>query len=111
MALPAVPLVAGASASPMGGLLTSLVKVLGPEIAAEYIVKQITGGSDGANQKNFNLEVTANSDYDCGTVACIGGWCWLLRCIVDAKQLLDSPRGRQLPSSCMSLELKGSTRD
>jgi hypothetical protein len=30
------------------------------------------------NQKNFNLEVTANSDYDCGTVACIGGWCWLL---------------------------------
>ena len=56
MALPAVPLVAGASASPMGGLLTSLVKVLGPEIAAEYIVKQITGGSDGANQKNFNLE-------------------------------------------------------
>ena len=30
------------------------------------------------DQKNFNLEVTANSDYDCGTVACIGGWCWLL---------------------------------
>lgn len=56
MALPAVPLVAGTSASSMGGLLTSLVKVLGPEIAAEYIVKQITGGSDGANQKNFNFE-------------------------------------------------------
>jgi hypothetical protein len=56
MALPAVPLVAGASAASMGGLLTSLVKVLGPEIAAEYIVKQITGGSDGAIQKNFNLE-------------------------------------------------------
>jgi hypothetical protein len=31
-----------------------------------------------SDQKNFNLEVTANSDYDCGTVACIGGWCWLL---------------------------------
>ena len=30
------------------------------------------------NQKNFNLEVSANSDYNCGTVACIGGWCWLL---------------------------------
>ena len=56
MALPAVPLVAGASAASMKGLLTSLVKVLGPEIAAEYIVKQITGGSDGANQKNFNFE-------------------------------------------------------
>lgn len=30
------------------------------------------------NQKNFNLEVIADSNYDCGTVACIGGWCWLL---------------------------------
>jgi hypothetical protein len=30
------------------------------------------------DQKNFNLEVSANSDYNCGTVACIGGWCWLL---------------------------------
>jgi len=30
------------------------------------------------NQKNFNLEVSANSVYNCGTVACIGGWCWLL---------------------------------
>jgi hypothetical protein len=56
MTPPAVPLVAGASAASMKGLLTSLVKVLGPEIAAEYIVKQITGGSDGAIQKNFNLE-------------------------------------------------------
>ena len=56
MALPAVPLVAGASAASMGGLLASLAKVLGPELAAEYLVKQITGGSDGAIQKNFNLE-------------------------------------------------------
>jgi len=30
------------------------------------------------NQMNFNLQVPAVSDYDCGTVACIGGWCWLL---------------------------------
>jgi hypothetical protein len=30
------------------------------------------------NQRNFNLEVSALTDYDCGTVACIGGWCWLL---------------------------------
>jgi hypothetical protein len=30
------------------------------------------------NQMNFNLAVSAVSDYDCGTVACIGGWCWLL---------------------------------
>ena len=30
------------------------------------------------NQMNFNLQVTAHTDYDCGTVACIGGWCWLL---------------------------------
>ena len=30
------------------------------------------------HQRNFNLEVSANSDYNCGTVACIGGWCWLL---------------------------------
>jgi hypothetical protein len=30
------------------------------------------------DQKNFNLEVSANSDYNCGTVACIGGWCWLM---------------------------------
>lgn len=30
------------------------------------------------NQRNFNLEVSAQTDYDCGTVACIGGWCWLL---------------------------------
>ncbi|CAB4214598.1 hypothetical protein UFOVP1459_49 [uncultured Caudovirales phage] len=30
------------------------------------------------DQRNFNLEVSANSDYNCGTVACIGGWCWLL---------------------------------
>ena len=30
------------------------------------------------NQMNFNLQVTAQTDYDCGTVACIGGWCWLL---------------------------------
>ena len=30
------------------------------------------------NQKNFNLEVIADSKNDCGTVACIGGWCWLL---------------------------------
>ena len=29
-------------------------------------------------QMNFNLQVPAVSDYDCGTVACIGGWCWLL---------------------------------
>ena len=47
-----------------------------------------------ATKKNFNLDVTAesseeplltdtshddvNEDYNCGTVACIGGWCWLL---------------------------------
>jgi hypothetical protein len=30
------------------------------------------------NQMNFNLQVPAVSNYDCGTVACIGGWCWLL---------------------------------
>jgi len=30
------------------------------------------------DQRNFNLEVSATSKYDCGTVACIGGWCWLL---------------------------------
>ena len=30
------------------------------------------------DQKNFNLEISATSKYDCGTVACIGGWCWLL---------------------------------
>jgi hypothetical protein len=30
------------------------------------------------NQRNFNLEISAQTDYDCGTVACIGGWCWLL---------------------------------
>ena len=30
------------------------------------------------DQRNFNLEVSANSDYNCGTVACIGGWCWLM---------------------------------
>ena len=56
MATLAAPLVAGASAASMKGLLVSLAKVLGPELAAEYIVKQITGGSDGAIQKNFNLE-------------------------------------------------------
>jgi hypothetical protein len=56
MAPPAAPLVAGASAASMKGLLASLAKVLGPELAAEYLVKQITGGSDGAIQKNFNLE-------------------------------------------------------
>ena len=27
---------------------------------------------------NFNQEISADSNYDCGTVACIGGWCWLL---------------------------------
>ena len=31
-----------------------------------------------SHQRNFNLEVSANSDYNCGTVACIGGWCWLM---------------------------------
>ena len=56
MATLAAPLVAGASASSMGGLLASLAKVLGPQLAVEYIVKQITDGSDGAIQKNFNLE-------------------------------------------------------
>ena len=30
------------------------------------------------HKRNLNLEVSANSDYDCGTVACIGGWCWLM---------------------------------
>lgn len=30
------------------------------------------------HQRNFNLEVSADSGYDCGTVACIGGWCWFL---------------------------------
>jgi len=30
------------------------------------------------DQRNFNLEVTADSDCECGTVACIGGWLWLL---------------------------------
>ncbi len=30
------------------------------------------------HQRNFNLEVSAHSNYNCGTVACIGGWCWLL---------------------------------
>ena len=56
MAPLAAPLVAGASAASMGGLLASLAKVLGPQLAVEYIVKQITDGSDGAIQKNFNLE-------------------------------------------------------
>jgi hypothetical protein len=33
--------------------------------------------------KNFNMQVTADylgkgEEYKCGTVACIGGWCWLL---------------------------------
>jgi len=27
---------------------------------------------------NYSQNVTADGDYDCGTVACIGGWCWLL---------------------------------
>lgn len=56
MAPLAAPLVAGASAASMEGLLASLAKVLGPQLAAEYLIKQITGGSDGANQKNFNFE-------------------------------------------------------
>ena len=30
------------------------------------------------DQRNFNLEVAADSDYNCGTVACIGGWLWLM---------------------------------
>ncbi len=27
---------------------------------------------------NFSMNITADNKYDCGTVACIGGWCWLL---------------------------------
>jgi hypothetical protein len=49
MALPAVPLVAGASAASMEGLLASLAKVLGPRLAVEYIVKQFCG--DGATKR------------------------------------------------------------
>lgn len=30
------------------------------------------------DQKNFNLGVAADCDFECGTVACIGGWLWLL---------------------------------
>jgi hypothetical protein len=56
MALPAVPLVAGASAASMKGLLASLAKVLGPQLAVEYIVSKMVGGGDEAKQKDFNLE-------------------------------------------------------
>ena len=56
MALPAVPLVAGASAASMEGLLASLAKVLGPQLAVEYIVNKMVGGGDEAKQKDFNLE-------------------------------------------------------
>ena len=27
---------------------------------------------------NFNQGISASVKHDCGTVACIGGWCWLL---------------------------------
>ena len=56
MALPAVPLVAGASAASMEGLLASLAKVLGPQLAVEYIVSKMVGGGDETKQKDFNLE-------------------------------------------------------
>ena len=56
MALPAVPLVAGASAASMKGLLASLAKVLGPQLAVEYIVSKMVGGGDETKQKDFNLE-------------------------------------------------------
>lgn len=34
--------------------------------------------NDFVGKYNFNQEISAASNYDCGTVACIGGWCWLL---------------------------------
>ena len=66
------------------GLKTALLAVAEMLEANELVhTSSSSGFSDigiepKPNQKNFNLEVTANSDYDCGTVACIGGWCWLL---------------------------------
>ena len=56
MAPLAAPLVAGASAASMEGLLASLAKVLGPQLAVEYIVNKMVGGGDEAKQKDFNLE-------------------------------------------------------
>ena len=56
MAPLAAPLFAGASAASMEGLLASLAKVLGPQLAVEYIVNKMVGGGDEAKQKDFNLE-------------------------------------------------------
>lgn len=52
----AVPLIAGASAASMEGLLASLAKVLGPQLAVEYLVTRMVGGEGGDKQKNFNFE-------------------------------------------------------
>jgi len=41
-------------------------------------VADVVGVEPDPTQRNFNLEITAKSNYDCGTVACIGGWCWLM---------------------------------
>ena len=35
-------------------------------------------GGQAGSKYNFSLSITADNRYDCGTVACIGGWCWLL---------------------------------
>lgn len=35
-------------------------------------------GGQAGSKYNFIMNITADNKYDCGTVACIGGWCWLL---------------------------------
>ena len=47
-------------------------------VASIYDPVDIVDIKPKPDQKNFNLGVLADSDFECGTVACIGGWLWLL---------------------------------
>ena len=48
------------------------------QVASIYDPVDIVDIKPKPDQKNFNLGVAADCDFECGTVACIGGWLWLL---------------------------------
>ncbi|NDA90784.1 MAG: hypothetical protein EBY20_07800 [Alphaproteobacteria bacterium] len=50
------PLIAPAAATAAESLLPTLIRLLGPQVAAQYLVSKMTGGGDEAKQKDFNFE-------------------------------------------------------
>lgn len=57
--------------------LSKVADMMEQEVFIHQNRDALRGGQAGSKY-NFNMGITADNKYDCGTVACIGGWCWLL---------------------------------